>query len=210
MCADVRRNLTPRRREHEDQVRNISKSHAAYWNLSRGHREVWHNLQDIWKLRSPKPGSRGVLERWVDVCYSLLSLRSIKEGRTQTPIKRQSALNYKSLQAALCARCCDMRRHLSCFSVQLERGAHGHSTQGMENEMFTTSRLVWEAFFCCLFRIKGRFWLFCWGVINLGGNGQLLRFTLCAGDTDVFIRLLSTGDGGSLSDFQPGNVASNF
>lgn len=32
---------------------------------------------------------------------------------------------------------------------------------------------------------------------------------LCAGDSDVFIGLLSVGDGGTLSDFQRGNVASN-
>lgn len=122
MRVAIRRNLTPLRRARRSgqkyaSQQNISKSHSAYWNLIRGHQDVWHNPQDIWKLRSSERGSRGGLERYVDLCYSRFALAGVyKRGADTNCPERQSALNYKSLQTALCARCRVMRRHLSCFS----------------------------------------------------------------------------------------------
>lgn len=67
---------------------------------------------------APPNGAPGVVWRdmGTSVIHCLLLQGSIKEGRTPTAPKRQSVLNYKSLQTALCARCGVMRRHLSCLS----------------------------------------------------------------------------------------------
>ena len=67
---------------------------------------------------APPNGAPGVVcKRYVDLCYPLFALAGVyKRGADTNCPKRQSALNYKSLQTALCARCGVMRRHLSRFS----------------------------------------------------------------------------------------------
>lgn len=69
----------------------------------------------------PNGGLQGLVRRDMrTLCYSLFAPAGVyKRGADTNWPKRQSALNYKSLQTVLCARCGVMRRHLSGFSPSM-------------------------------------------------------------------------------------------
>lgn len=195
----------------------------------------------------PNGGSRGGLQ---EICGPLLPhcllLRGyIKEGADTNCPKRQSALNYKSLQTALCARCGVMRRHLSRFSPvwgrrvwKTLRATQAESSQEEKKKWrintlicavapcqdsvrcwrswtfnaFVDILTVWLTVDCFLvfffFSPKGKREL-----VALSGHRYctFFFFFLASARETLMSSLdsLSVGDGGTLSDFQRGNVASN-